>query len=78
MRIQIHDELHKCNALIVDIKTVIEASDKHMHELFKKHITLVCSCEERIKSLQNKIDGLIEKSELNHIDTHKSDPGSWP
>ena len=67
----LHDELHKLCDTLINIKTVIEASDKHLHELYKKHIALVSNSEERVKSIQEAIDKMMDR-------ITKDDNGAWP
>lgn len=57
--IKLHDELHKINDSINDIRSVIEASDKHLHEQYKRHITLICNSEERIKNIEAQVDAMF-------------------
>ena len=72
---QLHENLHTLNQTLIDIKSVIEASDKHLHELYKRHITLVSNSEERIKAVQAEVDRLMIEYRPRE-NTHKTDSGA--
>lgn len=63
----LHTELHNLSDTLIDIKTVIEASDRFMTEQFKRHIALVMNSRERINSIQKKVDELILKYRLTDL-----------
>ena len=72
----LHKVLHELNDNLIDIRSVIKASDESLTIQFKRHMTLLQNTSEKVNSIQSRIDKLMEKPQ--RVDVHKSDNGAWP
>lgn len=67
----LHDLLHELNHNLINIRAVLEASDKLVEDNFKKHRTLIEKQTKKVDEIQKKIDDLFSYK-------CKKDHGCWP
>ncbi len=73
MTLQIHEALHRLNDNLINLRTVVEASDKFMQAQYKRHILLIGRSQERIDALQKQIDEIMVGDEAVKV----TNGGTW-
>jgi len=69
----LHSILHELNENLIDIRSVLKASDELTTEMFKKHLTLIRNTAIKVDSVQDKVDRIFN----NRVDVHRSDTGAY-
>ena len=69
----LHDILHELNDNLIDIRSVIKASDELTTELFKKHLYLLRNTSIKVNLIEERIDQMFN----DKVNVHKTDTGAF-
>ena len=58
----LHEKLHELNDTLIDVRSILKASDTLVTEQFKKHISLIEKISARVDAIQKQIDETIQRS----------------